>query len=100
SVSEPGSVPAHDGCVSQLASQASVGVAVPNVDFVGNASTNMAGANGQVYLADSTTAIDPDGAGNTTITDPLVVDFVGYGTAAIKEGATAAPAPVGNTTSI
>ncbi len=100
SLATAGSVPAGDYFVVQLASQAAVGVAVPNVDFVGNSSTNLSGSNGQVYLANSTTAIDPDGAGDTTITDPAVIDFVGYGTAAIKEGATAAPSPAGNAASI
>ena len=100
SLATAGSVPAGDYFVVQLASQAAVGVAVPNVDFVGNSSTNLSGSSGQVYLANSTTAIDPDGAGDTTITDPAVIDFVGYGTAAIKEGATAAPSPAGNAASI
>jgi 5'-nucleotidase len=100
SLAGAGSVPAGEHFVVRLASQSTVGAPVPNVDFVGNTATNLSGSNGQVYLARSTTAIDPDGTGNTAITDPAVIDFVGFGSAAIKEGAAAAPSPAGNATSI
>ena len=100
SLDAAGSVPPGEHFVVQLASQAAVGVPVPNVDFVGSSTFNLGGSNGQVFLADSLTGVDADGAGNTTVSDPAVVDFVGYGTAAIKEGATAAPAPTGNSASI
>ncbi|GAA4714770.1 ExeM/NucH family extracellular endonuclease [Nocardioides conyzicola] len=94
-----GSVPAHDWFVVKLATGGANGVAVPDVDFAGNTSTNLSGTTGQVFLANSTTGIDPDGAGNTTITDAAVIDFVGFGSPTIKEGATAAPSP-SNSTSI
>ncbi|MEO5851208.1 MAG: ExeM/NucH family extracellular endonuclease, partial [Nocardioides sp.] len=100
SLASAGSVAPGDSFVIQLATGGAVGTPVPNVDFVGNSSSNLSATNGQVYLANSTTAIDPDGVGNVAITDAAVIDFVGFGTAAIKEGATAAPAPTSNSVSI
>src|SRR4051794_40179031 len=97
SLNTAGSVPAHDWFVVTLAGGAN-GVPVPNVDFAGNA-INMSGTSGQIYLANSLVGIDADGAGNTAVTDPAVIDFVGFGSPAIKEGATPAPAP-SNTTSV
>jgi 5'-nucleotidase len=54
---------------------------------------NLSGTNGQIFLATGTTGLDADGAGNVAVTDTAVIDFVGFGTATIKEGAAAAPAP-------
>ncbi len=98
SLNAAGSVPAHDWFVVTLATGGANGSAVPNVDFAG-ASVNMSGTSGQIYLANSLVGVDADGAGNSTVTDPAVVDFVGYGSAAIKEGTSAAPAP-SNTSAI
>jgi len=92
SLNAAGSVPAHDWFVVTLASGGANGVAVPNVDFAG-AAVNMSATSGQIYLASSLTGIDADGAGNTSVSDPAVIDFVGFGSPAIKEGATAAPSP-------
>src|SRR3546814_9557575 len=61
---------------------------------------NLSGSNGQLFLADSLTGIDPDGAGNIAITDERVIDFVGFGSAAIHEGANPAPASGSNAASL
>ncbi|HET7069426.1 MAG TPA: ExeM/NucH family extracellular endonuclease [Nocardioides sp.] len=56
---------------------------------------NLSGTSGQVYLAEGTSGINP-GTGN--ISNPDVVDFVGYGTATSYESAVA-PGPT-NPTSV
>src|SRR3546814_8876016 len=81
-----GTVSPGDHFVVQLASQADVGTPVPNVDLVGSSSMNLSGSNGTLFLADRLTGIDPDGAGNLAITDERVIDFVGFGSAAMHEG--------------
>jgi hypothetical protein len=50
------------------------------------ASVDMSGTSGQLWLTSSD-------ANPTGLTDPILVDMVGYGAAAVHEGATAAPSP-------
>ena len=76
-----------------LASSGPDGAPLPPANIAGQ--INMSGTNGKVALVD-----DFDGlVGNCPTTDPHVMDFVGYGSADCREGATTAPAP-SNTTSI
>lgn len=69
------------------------GAALPNPADTTACGLNLSGTSGQIFLVNGTVGIDPDGAGNAAITDANVIDFVGFGTAAIREGAAAAPAP-------
>lgn len=84
-----GSIGANEYYLIQLSSGAN-GAALPTANVVGT--TNLSGSNGKVALVASDVAI-------TVSTDATVVDFVGYGTASEKEGASAAPA-TSSTTSV
>ncbi len=70
----------------QLATGGAVGAALPTIDHNGG-NINMAGANGKVALASSTTAFS-----GSCPTGGSLIDFVGYGTANCSEGGSAAPA--------
>ncbi|GAA4381604.1 ExeM/NucH family extracellular endonuclease [Nocardioides caricicola] len=69
------------------------GAALPQAADTTACGLNLSGTAGQVFLVNGTAGIDPDGAGNAAVTDANVIDFVGFGTAAIREGTAAAPAP-------
>ena len=76
-----------------LASGGSDGAALPPANM--NGQINMSGTNGKIALVNSFDGL----VGNCPTADPHVMDFVGYGSADCREGATTAPSP-GNTTSI
>ena len=79
----------------QLASAAAIGAALPTPDASGT--TNMANTGGKVALVRGATALSCGGAPGSCSADPLVADFVGYGSATDYEGS--APAGgLGNTT--
>lgn len=69
------------------------GAALPNTADTTACGLNLSGTSGQIFLVNGAAGIDPDGTGNSVITDANVIDFVGFGTAAIREGSAAAPAP-------
>ena len=80
----------------QCASAGANGVVLPVTADATNCALNLSGTNGQIYLADTTAGI----AAQTNAAAPWtfssqVIDFVGFGTAAVFEGAAAAPAPSG-----
>ena len=76
-----------------LASGGADGAPLPPANIAGQ--INMSGTNGKIALVN-----DFDGlVGNCPTSDPHVMDFVGYGSADCREGATTAPAP-GTTTAI
>jgi len=76
-----------------LASGGAGGAPLPPANIDGQ--INMSGSSGKIALVDSFDAL----VGNCPTGNPHVMDFVGYGSADCREGATTAPAP-GNTTSI
>ena len=76
-----------------LASGGSDGASLPPANM--NGQINMSGTNGKIALVNSFDGL----VGNCPTADPHVMDFVGYGSADCREGATTAPSP-GNTTSI
>ena len=76
-----------------LASGGSDGAALPPANM--NGQINMSGTNGKIALVNSFDGL----VGNCPTADPHVMDFVGYGSADCREGATTAPSP-GNATSI
>ena len=100
SLATAGSVQAGDYFVVQLASQAAVGIAVPNVDFVGNSSTNLSGSTGRctsptarprsIPMARATPPSRTRPSSTSSVTGPRPS----------SEGATAAPSPAGNAASI
>jgi endonuclease G len=77
-----------------LASGGAVGALLP-VEANVNGSINISGTTGKIALVSNGDPLD----GCPTVGSPGVVDFVGYGTANCREGATNAPAP-SNTTAI
>ncbi|MFG6502251.1 ExeM/NucH family extracellular endonuclease [Microbacterium sp. P05] len=83
---------AADGTLLVSLSGGSVGADLPTPDLTGG--INMSGANGKIALVNSTTQLT--GSGNP-MTEPTVVDFVGYGSADVFAGAGAAPAPSNGT---
>ncbi|MBM9460080.1 ExeM/NucH family extracellular endonuclease [Nocardioides sp. zg-536] len=92
------SVPAGKHYLVQCAGGANGGP-LPTADTTA-CTLNLSGTAGQVFLASTTTGIaaQTNGAAPWAFHD-AVVDFVGFGTAAVFEGAASAPAP-SNTTSI
>ena len=82
----------------QFASNAAVGAALPTPDFSG--AQNLAATAGQVGLANNSTPITPGGSSAPFTFPANKVDFVGYGTTAVRfEGTGAAPAPTNTTKS-
>ncbi|MCB9080383.1 MAG: ExeM/NucH family extracellular endonuclease [Lewinellaceae bacterium] len=75
----------------RLAGGTTNGIALPTADATGT--INMSGTSGKVALVNSTTVL----TGSGCPMDASVLDFVGYGTADCREGASAAPA-LSNTT--
>ena len=69
-----------------LASTGTDGAALPPANITGL--INMSGTSGKVALVNSFDAL----AGNCPTSDPHLMDFVGYGSADCREGATTAPA--------
>jgi hypothetical protein len=86
-----GSVQPGGRYLIQLAS-GPIGAPLPTPDATGT--SNLAVSGGKVALVHATTAL---ACGASCSVDPLVTDFVGYGSATDYEGAGAAPA-IGNTT--
>ncbi|TXL60951.1 hypothetical protein FHP06_09330 [Aeromicrobium terrae] len=89
----PGSIGADEHFLVAEAAGAGNGDPLPTSQASG--SISMSGTSGTVALVHGTAALT---CGVDCTTDATVVDLVGYGTAAIHEGATAAPA-TSNTTS-
>ncbi|KQY64550.1 ExeM/NucH family extracellular endonuclease [Nocardioides sp. Root140] len=69
------------------------GVALPNTPDA-TSTLNLSGTGGQVFLADGTTGIDP-GTGN--VTNPAVVDFLGWGSTTTSFETAKAPATANGT---
>src|SRR5205085_2848139 len=76
-----------------LASGGADGAPLPPANISGQ--INMSGTSGKIALVNSFDGL----VGNCPISNPHVMDFVGYGSADCREGATTAPSP-SNTTSI
>ena len=76
-----------------LASGGANGIPLPPANISGQ--INMSGTSGKVALVDTFDGL----VGNCPTVNPHVMDFVGYGGADCREGATTAPSP-SNTTSI
>lgn len=74
----------------QLASNGTVGAALPSPDATGT--TNLSGANGKVALVRDAAALTCGASAGTCSADPLVEDLVGYGAASDFEGSGSAPA--------
>jgi predicted extracellular nuclease len=81
--------PGHRYLVA-LGSTAAVGAALPAPDATDT--TNLAAAGGKVALVRDTTALGCGATAGSCASAPLLEDFVGYGSAADFEGASAAPA--------
>jgi DNA/RNA endonuclease G (NUC1)/fibronectin type 3 domain-containing protein len=78
----------------QLASN-DTSVGAPLVDPTLTGDINMSGSNGKIALVNDSNAIG--GTCGTLLTDPNIVDFVGYGTTAnCSEGSNNAPTPANN----
>jgi hypothetical protein len=83
-----GSIPANSYYLVQGQSAGSNGVPLPVVPSANGSNFNLTGSAGQVALVDDQTSIT--GAG---ISDPNVVDFVGYGASTTAEGSPVSPVP-------
>jgi hypothetical protein len=75
----------------QLASSGFVGAPLPTPDTTGT--TNLAATGGKIALVRGTTALTCGASAGSCSANPLVDDFVGYGSASDFEGAGSAPAP-------
>lgn len=84
-----GSIAPGEYYLVKLASGGAVGLALPPANVEGAA--NLSASNGKVALVNNTEALT-DGASPCTLSDPNLVDFVGFGTANCREGAANAPA--------
>jgi len=69
----------------QLASNADVGAALPSADATGT--SNLAGTSGKIGLVRGAAALTCGASAGSCSADPLVEDFVGYGSASDFEGA-------------
>src|SRR5438093_5435839 len=69
----------------QLASNADVGAALPTADATGT--TNLGGTSGKIALVRGAAALTCGASAGSCSADPLVADFVGYGSASDFEGA-------------
>jgi DNA/RNA endonuclease G (NUC1) len=76
-----------------LASSGAIGAPLPAANIAGE--INMSGTSGKIALVDNFDGL----VGNCPISNPHVMDFVGYGSADCREGTTTAPSP-STTTSI
>ena len=76
-----------------LASSEAIGAPLPPANITGE--INMSGTSGKIALVDNFDGL----VGNCPISNPHIMDFVGYGSADCREGTTTAPSP-GTTTSI
>jgi hypothetical protein len=79
----------------QLASNADVGAALPPADATGT--SNLGGTSGKIALVHGAAALTCGASAGSCPADPLVEDFVGYGTATDFEG-TGSTAALSNTT--
>lgn len=84
-----GSIAPGEYYLVKLASGGMVGLALPPANVEGM--TNMSASNGKVALVNNTEALT-DGSSPCTLSDPNLVDFVGFGTANCREGTANAPA--------
>ena len=75
----------------QLASNADVGAALPAADATGT--TNLGGTSGKIALVRGMAALTCGAAAGSCSADPLLEDFVGYGSASDFEGTGSAAAP-------
>jgi hypothetical protein len=69
----------------QLASNADVGAALPTADAIGT--TNLGGTSGKIALVRGAAALTCGASAGSCSADPLVEDFVGYGSSSDFEGA-------------
>jgi Lamin Tail Domain len=69
----------------QLASNADIGAALPPADATGT--SNLAGTSGKIALVRGAAALTCGASAGSCSADPLVEDFVGYGSASDFEGA-------------
>ena len=76
----------------QLASGGTIGAVLPSANIAGD--INISGTSGKIALVKGGDPLE-----GCAVSDPLLVDLVGYGTANCREGAANAPAP-SNTVSI
>jgi len=89
-----GSIPAGGYYLVQLATNGSVGAALPGADATGP--MNMSGTSGTVALVTNQTLLSCGGA-TACLPNAVVRDFVGYGAAAQFEGGGAAPTQANTT---
>jgi hypothetical protein len=75
----------------QLASGGANGVVLPAADATGT--SNLAATGGKVAVVNDATPLSCGATAGSCTGIPAIADFVGYGTAADFEGASAAPAP-------
>jgi len=75
----------------QLASNGTVGAALPTADATGT--SNLAATSGKIALVRGTAALTCGAAAGSCATSALLEDLVGYGDATDFEGAGSAPAP-------
>jgi Lamin Tail Domain len=90
-----GSVPAGGRYLIQLASSGTVGAPLPTADATGT--SNLAVSGGKVALVRGSTPLTCGASAGSCSADPLVADFIGYGSATDYEGGGPAPA-ISNTT--
>jgi hypothetical protein len=81
--------PGHHYLV-QLASNADVGAALPSADATGT--SNLGGTSGKIALVRGPAALTCGASAGSCSADPLVADFVGYGSASDFEGTGSAAA--------
>ena len=86
-----GTIGAGSAYLVQLASNGSVGAALPAPDATGT--TNLAATSGKIALVRGTTTLTCGASAGSCSATPLVEDLVGYGDATDFEGTGSAPAP-------
>jgi hypothetical protein len=90
-----GTIPPGHHYLVQLASNADVGAALPPADATGT--SNLGGTSGKIALVRGAAALTCGASAGSCSADPLVEDFVGYGSASDFEG-TGSAAALSNTT--
>ena len=89
-----GAIPPGRYYLVQLASNADVGAALPPADATGT--SNLGGTSGKIALVRGAAALTCGASAGSCSADPLVADFVGYGSASDFEG-TGSAAGLSNT---
>ena len=93
-----GQIPAGRHFLVQLSSAAAIGAALPTPDATGT--TNMAVSGGKVAVVTGSTALTCGGSAGSCSGAGSIEDFVGYGSAADYEGASAASALSASTAAV